>query len=334
MPSFGTRTALRPVYTRSFTWPALKIGEPAAGTHLELAHLDRTAGVERGVGEEIDAIAERARDLRVGRPQAGREPLGADGDPALLGIVEVLRQAAEPERHVLRFDVGGLQPVEHQEAVPSAGLAVAHVEVRRLEPGPGPRHRQDHRRAGWIAERAGQRQVAQEAVAACLQAAVEGQRGAGNVQVVDLETAAGLVDARDLDGGPPREEVAKLRRDQRREPAVEVHVEAEALVARAQRHGALRDPVLVGVKAEVDVHLIERAGAAHLEVDGGLALDLEKRRHQAPLGLMQPDVDVEVAGGVGEGGLDVELAPRPVQALDAERAVERPIRRDPWHRLP
>ena len=52
------------------------------------------------------------------------------------------------------------------------------------------------------------------------------------------------------------------------EPAAEVDVEAEPVVAGAQRHDALGDAVLVGVEAEVDVHVVERARALHAQVDG------------------------------------------------------------------
>ena len=90
-------------------------------------------------------VAERARDLRVGVPDAGGEALDVDRDVAPRRVVEVLREAAEPQRHVLHLDVGGLEPVEHDEAVPAAGVAEVDVQHRRLQPGAPARHRQHHR---------------------------------------------------------------------------------------------------------------------------------------------------------------------------------------------
>ena len=87
----------------------------------------------------------------------------------------------------------------------------------------------------------------------------------------------------DLDRARAGEEVAELGRDQRREAAAEVGGEAEALVAGAERDHALGDAVAVGVEAEVDVDLVERAGALQAEVDRGRALDVEQRGDDAAL---------------------------------------------------
>ena len=48
--------------------PALKIDE-AVAADLQLVDVDRAAGVQRGVGEEVDAGAERAGDLGLRRPR-------------------------------------------------------------------------------------------------------------------------------------------------------------------------------------------------------------------------------------------------------------------------
>ena len=155
----------------------------AVAADLELVQRDRPAGRQRGVGEEVDAGAERLGDLRVLGPDAGGEALDVDGDVAPGRVVEVLREAAEPERHVLHLDVGGLQAVEDDEAVPAGGVAVVHVQRGGMEPGAG--------RRGPAAPRPGRAgspsmpvsgQVAQEAVGAGLEVAVEVEHGAGDVQ--------------------------------------------------------------------------------------------------------------------------------------------------------
>ena len=71
------------------------------------------------------------------------------------------------------------------------------------------------------------------------------------------------------------------------EPAAEVDVEAEALVAAAQRDHALGDAVAVGVEREGDVDVVERARALQPQVDRRLALDLQERRDHAALRLLQ-----------------------------------------------
>ncbi len=305
-----------------FELPRGEDGKPVAG-ELELAERERAARRKRCVGEEVDPAAERAGDLGVGGPDAGREPLDVDGDVALGGVLEVLREAAEAEGHVLHLDVGRLQPVEGDEAAPAAAAAEIDVELGRMQAGAAARHRQQHRLPGRVAERAGQRQAAQEAVVAGREPAVELQHRAGEAQLVDAQAAGRLLDAGDLDRALAGEEVAELLRHQRRQPAAEVDVEAEPVVARAEGDGALGDARLVGVEAEVDVDVVERARALHLEVDRGRALDLEQRRDDAALGLLQPEVDVELAGLVGEAGLELQLAPRGVEALDVECRVER-----------
>ena len=63
------------------------------------------------------------------------------------------------------------------------------------------------------------------------------------------------------------EEVAEIGRDQRREPAAEVDVEAEAVVAAAQLRQALGDAVAGGVEREGDVDVLERALARQPQVD-------------------------------------------------------------------
>ena len=134
------------------------------------------AGRQRRVGEEVDAGAERAGDLGVGRPDAGGEALDVDGDVARRRVLEVLREAAEAEGHVLHLDVGGLEPVEHDEAVPAAWRRRSRRGAPRVEAGLAAGHRQQHRRPGRVAERSGQREVAQEAVGAGLEAAVQSAR--------------------------------------------------------------------------------------------------------------------------------------------------------------
>ncbi len=81
---------------------------------------------------------------------------------------------------------------------------------------------------------------------------------------------------------------------------------------------------LVGVEAEVDVHVVERARALHLEIDRGLALDLEQRGDEAALRLLQREVDVELPGLVGEAGLEGQRPSRPVEPLDVEVGGEDP----------
>ena len=142
-------------------------------------------------------------------------------------------------------------------------------------------------------------------------------------RVGDAQAAGGLLDALDLDRAVAGEEVAELGRDERREAAGEIDVEAEPVVAGAERDDALGDTVPAGVEAEVHVHLVERAGALDPEVDRRRAFDLEQCGDDPALRLLQRHVDAELAGGVGEGGLDRERAPRRVEALDVERGVER-----------
>ena len=119
------------------------------------------------------------------------------------------------------------------------------------------------------------------------------------------------------------EEVAELPRHQRRQPAAEVDVEPEPVVGGAQRDHALRDARAAGVEAEGDVHLVEGARPLQAEVDRRRALDPEEGGDHAALRLLQRHVEVELAGGVREGGLEVERPARRVQAVDVERGVER-----------
>ena len=72
-----------------------------------------------------------------GDQSAGGEALEVDGDLAGGRVLEVLRQAAHAEGHVLHLDLGGLQPVEDEEAVPAAGVAevdVQHAGVDAVRP--------------------------------------------------------------------------------------------------------------------------------------------------------------------------------------------------------
>ena len=226
-------------------------------------------------------------------PDAGGEALGVDRDIAPRRVLEVLREAAEPQRHVLHGDVRGLEPVEHHEAVPAAGVAEVDVQRAGLQPGAAAGHRQDDRRAGRVAEGAGEGEVAQEAVGAGLEVAVEAQRRAVDGQRRDAEAAARLADAADPDGALAGEEAAEVRGHQRRDLAAEVDVEAEARVARAQRDEPAGDPGAVGVEREGDVDVVDLPRALGGQVDRRLALDPKQGRDQAALRLVQVEVDVE-----------------------------------------
>ncbi len=295
----------------------------AVAAELELVDRHRAARRQGRVGEEVDPVAEGAGDLGVGGPDAGGEAFDVHGDVAGRRVVEMLREAAEAEGDVLHLDVGRLEPIEHDEAVPAGCVAEVEVKLGRAQAGVAAGDGQGDRGAGRVAERAGQCEAAQEVVGAGLEAALKVQRGAGDLEVVDPHAAGGFLHAADLHRALAGEEVAELRRDQRREAAVEVDVEAEAIVAGAEGDHALGDAVGAGIEAEVDVDLVERARAVDAEVDGGRALDLEEGGDDAALRFLEGDVDAELAGLVGEGGLGVELAPGRVEALDVERGVER-----------
>ena len=277
-------------------------------------------------------------------PDAGGEALDVDGDVAPRRVLEVLRQAAEPQRHVLHGDVGGLEPVEHHEPVPAAGVAVVDVQRRRLQPRAPARHRQHHRLAGRVAERAGQGQVAQEAVGAGLEVALQPQHRAGDVERRDPHAAAGLADAADPHPALAGEEVAEVGRHQRRDRAGEVDVEAEARVARAQRDQPVGDAVRSASSAKRTSTPSSGPEPLERQVDRRRILDPEQRREYPALRLVQVEIDVELPGLVGEAGAQRQLAAGAVEAAhvevgrehaarEVERAADRDGRRASEHRL-
>ena len=296
----------------------------AVATELELAQGNRTAGRQCRVREEIDAGPERLGHLGLRRPDTGREALDVDRDVAPGRIIKVLREATEPERYVLHLDVRRLEPVEHDEPVPAAGIPVVDVQHGRLEARTAAGNRQKHWfRSRGIAEAAGQREVAQEAVGGGLEAAVDVERGAGDVHVVDAQAAAGLAHAADPHRAAAGEEVAIRRRDQRCELAGKVDVEAEAFVARAQGDDAVGNALLRGIERERDIDLIERAGAFDAQVDRRGSLDPQQGRDDAALRLVEVEVKVELPRRVRERRLQREVAAGRIAALDVEPGVER-----------
>ena len=157
------------------------------------------------------------------------------------------RFCARPPRRSVTSSISmsaALEAVEDDEAVPARALAEADVERRRLQRRPPARHRQQHRLRGRrAAEGAGQREVAEEAVAAGLEVAVEVEHRARDRQLGDAQAPRRLLDAADPDGAVAGEEVAVGRGDERRERALEVHVEAEAGVVGLERDPPVDDPL-------------------------------------------------------------------------------------------
>ena len=116
----------------------------AVAADLELVHRDRRAGGSAASAKRSMRVPSAcatfgsAAQTPVARPSTLTVTLRARR------VVEVLREAAEPERHVLHLDVGGLQPVEDDEPVPAAarrrsGRAARRTGASSARPAPAAR---------------------------------------------------------------------------------------------------------------------------------------------------------------------------------------------------
>ena len=219
--------------------PALKIDRP-----LPLTWSWRSSTGPPGLSA---ASAKRSTRLPSARATSGSADQRPVARPSTLTVtwrrrrvLEVLREAAQPQRHVLHLDVGGLQPVEDEEPVPAAGVAVVDVELGGVErwsarpapaaPPAGP--------AGSPSEPVSVR-LRRKLSAPVSRLPVRSSDRARDRDLVDAQAAGGLVDAVDRDRALAGEEVAELGGISGDEAAAEVGVEAEALVA---RRGARRRP--------------------------------------------------------------------------------------------
>ena len=131
--------------------PAVKTERPLPLSWSWLIRIGRVRR-QRGVGEDVEAGAERLRDLGVGGPDAGGEALDVDGDVALRGVLEVSargRRAAgsRPPSRCRRPAAGrgrrsrssGCRCRSRRAARPSAGWCA------RPAPAAAPRGRRDRR---------------------------------------------------------------------------------------------------------------------------------------------------------------------------------------------
>jgi hypothetical protein len=206
------------------------------------------------------------------------------------------------------------------------------------------RHRQGERRRARVADTALELEAGQEEVGAEFERAREGERLARDDDLVEAQAAGVGADARETHAALPGEEVAVVGRHERRERAREVGGEGEPLRRLTQGHVAGGDAGPVGVEGEVDVEVLQRSLALQGEVDGRAPLDPEGCGDEAARWLAQAHVELELAGDVGEGRAQAQVAAGAVgsgegevgvdlAALEGGIALRRQLRRLAEHRL-
>lgn len=158
-----------------------------------------------------------------------------------------------------------------------------------------------------------------------LEPAVEVEDRPLDLRGVDPEAAVREPQAGDVDGAGT-EEAAEIRRDERRDIAVDGEGEAEAGVGTAQPERPVDQPGMVGVERERQVEVLDRAVSGKREVERRAALDAQQRRGDPARRLVEGDIEVQHPGVVGEGRVEAERPARSVEPAHVEPAVEHAAR--------
>ena len=262
-------------------------------------------------------------DLGLGGDQTpGREPLDGHGDVAARRVLEVLREAAHaaasrpPSR--CRRPAAGRGPAGRPSG---CRVAVADVELRRVQPGAPPGHRQHHRRPAPDRRASRSAPASRRKRRAGLEVAVKLQDRARDASVSMRRPPAAFFTPATFTVLGPAKKSRNSRRDQRRQPAAEIDVEAEArrrLARSATTPSAMR--ALSASRLKLTSTWSSGPDPCSVRSIAGRALDpAAASPPRRPCGSCSATSTSSWRVSIGERRLQRERAARLVEPLDVER---------------